>query len=86
MGSTYKRGMNFIFYPTTLLGQIDAAIGGKWYRFQKYKNVIGTINLPNEVIIDPITTLSLDDIRFREGLIEGFKISLISGGEFYTFF
>lgn len=87
VGSTYKRGMNFIFYPTTLLGQIDAAIGGKnGIDFKKYKNVIGIINLPNEVIIDPITTLSLDDIRFREGLIEGFKISLISGGEFYTFF
>ena len=70
--------MNFIFYPTTLLGQIDAAIGGKnGIDFKKYKNVIGTINLPNEVIIDPITTLSLDDIRFREGLIEGFK-SLLS--------
>ena len=72
VGSTYKRGMKFSFYPTTLLSQIDAAIGGKnGIDFKKYKNVVGTINLPKEVVIDPLSILSLDEETFIEGLIEG---------------
>lgn len=87
VGTTYKRGMNFSFYPTTLLGQIDASIGGKnGIDFKRYKNVVGTINLPNKVIIDPISLLSLEDKLFLEGLIEGFKMCLIAGGDFYNFF
>jgi len=87
VGSTYKRGMNFSFYPTTLLSQIDASIGGKnGIDFKKYKNVVGTINLPKEVTIDPVSILSLDDETFIEGLIEGYKISLISGKDLYEYF
>ncbi len=87
VGSTYKRGMNFSFYPTTLLSQIDAAIGGKnGIDFKKYKNVVGTINLPIEVVIDPLSILSLDDETFIEGLIEGYKMALISGNDFYEYF
>ena len=87
VASTYKRGMNFTFYPTTLLAQIDASIGGKnGIDFKKYKNVVGTINLPNEVIIDPLSLLSLDEETYREGLIEGYKMALIAGRDFYSFF
>ncbi|HBT50744.1 MAG TPA: hypothetical protein DEA49_01325 [Petrotoga sp.] len=87
VGSTYKRGMNFWFYPTTLLSQIDAAIGGKnGIDFKKYKNVVGTINLPKEVVIDPLSLLSLDKETFIEGLIEGYKMALISGNDFYDYF
>jgi shikimate kinase/3-dehydroquinate synthase len=79
--------MNFSFYPTTLLSQIDAAIGGKnGIDFKKYKNVVGTINLPKEVVIDPLSILSLDDETFIEGLIEGYKMALISGNDFYKYF
>lgn len=87
VGSTYKRGMNFAFYPTTLLASIDAAIGGKnGIDFSKYKNVVGTINLPAHVIVDPICLISLSQETFIEGLIEGYKMALISGGRFYDWF
>ncbi len=87
VGSTYKRGMNFAFYPTTLLASIDAAIGGKnGIDFAKYKNVVGTINIPAYVVIDPLCLISLPQETFIEGLVEGYKMALISGGVFYRLF
>ncbi len=53
VGSTYMRGMPFGFISTTLLGQVDASIGGKnGVNVEGYKNMVGTFGEPEFVIID----------------------------------
>ncbi|GAB6189787.1 bifunctional shikimate kinase AroK/3-dehydroquinate synthase AroB [Marinitoga arctica] len=80
IGATFKRGINFQFYPTTLLAQVDAAIGGKnAINFENIKNVIGTFKIPNNVIIDPLTVISQKEENYLEGIIEAFKIGIIDG-------
>lgn len=75
--STYKRGIDFINIPTTLLSQVDASIGGKLgIDFNGFKNHIGLFNLPKKVIVDPIflETLPLNQLKsgFAEMLKHGF--------------
>ncbi len=77
VATTYMRGMNFQLFPTTLLGMVDAAIGGKFaINFNGVKNLVGTFGKP-DVFIDPIYALSLDDERFKEGIIESVKIGAV---------
>ena len=58
--SVYKRGVRFAFVPTTLLSQVDAAIGGKTgVNFEKYKNIIGVIRQPEFTFISPYVLKSL---------------------------
>jgi len=53
VASIYKRGLRFGLVPTTLLAQVDAAIGGKnGVNFDRYKNMLGTFRLPEFVYID----------------------------------
>ncbi len=80
VSSTFKRGTGLVLFPTTLLSQVDAAIGGKnGVNFAGVKNLIGTVRMPDLVVIDPVVTLSMDPGRFEEGLVEAFKMVLISG-------
>lgn len=80
VGATYKRGVKTIFYPTTLLSQVDASIGGKnAVDFDNIKNAIGTFYIPEKVIIDPLTIISQSDENYLEGIVEAFKVSLIDG-------
>nr|WP_276318771.1 hypothetical protein [Marinitoga lauensis] len=80
IGTTFKRGIKFEFYPTTLLAQVDAAIGGKnAIDYEGIKNIIGTFNIPDNVIIDPLTVISQKDENYREGIIEAFKVAIIDG-------
>ncbi len=75
--TTYMRGMNFELFPTTLLGMVDASIGGKFaINFNGVKNLVGTFGKP-DVFIDPIYALSLDDERFKEGIVESVKIGAV---------
>lgn len=63
--STFMRGCNFEFIPTTLLADIDAAIGGKnGVNFNGYKNLIGTINEPSAINIctDFLSTLPKEEL------------------------
>ena len=65
--STFKRGIDFINIPTTLLAQIDASIGGKnGINYSDLKNEIGTINLAQKVIVDTqfLKTLNKEDFSF----------------------
>ena len=80
VASTFKRGTKLFLYPTTLLAQVDASIGGKnAVNFEGVKNLIGTFRMPDLVVVDPLASLSMDDERFKEGVVEAFKMSLISG-------
>jgi 3-dehydroquinate synthase len=76
--STYKRGIDFIQIPTTLLAQVDASVGGKLgIDFQGLKNHIGVFQLPKTVLIDPkfIDTLSIQ--QKKSGFAEIIKHCLI---------
>ena len=67
--STFKRGMAYINIPTTLLGAVDAAVGGKTgINFLGLKNEIGVINPADVVLIDTAFFKTLD----RENLLSGF--------------
>ncbi len=77
--ATYKRGIDFIQLPTTLLAQVDASVGGKLgIDFQGFKNHIGLFQLPLAVWIDTnfLNTLPLQELR--SGFAEVLKHCLIA--------
>ena len=76
--ATYKRGIDFINIPTTLLSMLDASIGGKLgVDFNSFKNVIGVFQNPKYIFINPnfLNTLAQDEKR--NGLAEVCKHALI---------
>ncbi len=74
----FKRGIDFINVPTTLLGQVDAAIGSKTgVDFREYKNQLGLFVDPKVVVIDPVFLNTLDRNQFRSGFAEMLKYALI---------
>jgi 3-dehydroquinate synthase len=76
--ATYKRGVPLALFPTTLLSQADAAIGGKnAIDFLDHKNVIGTFHLPALVAADPLCLLTLTDRDYRSGWAEVVKSAVI---------
>jgi 3-dehydroquinate synthase len=80
--STYKRGIDFIQIPTTVLAQVDASVGGKLgIDFHGFKNHIGVFQLPKTVLIDPAFTSTLDWREKRSGYAEIIKHCLIRDAE-----
>lgn len=80
--STFKRGVEFVNIPTTLLSQVDASVGGKTgFNFNGLKNEIGVINQPLQVIIDTRFLQSLDHDNIISGYAEMIKHGLIHSGE-----
>jgi 3-dehydroquinate synthase len=76
--ATYKRGIDFIQIPTTLLSQVDASVGGKLgIDFESFKNHIGVFKIPNLVIIDPTFLDTLPKAELRSGFAEIIKHCLI---------
>ena len=77
--ATFKRGINFINIPTTLLAMVDAAAGGKTgINFGGLKNEIGLFAQPNSVIIDAEWLESLDHANILSGYAEMLKHGLLS--------
>ncbi|MGZ3861818.1 MAG: 3-dehydroquinate synthase [Bacteroidia bacterium] len=77
--STFKRGINFIHIPTTLLAMADASVGGKTgVDFKGYKNLIGTIMQPQGVFINEIFLKSLPARQTKNGIAEIIKAALIA--------
>jgi 3-dehydroquinate synthase len=77
--STYKRGIDFIQIPTTLLAMADASVGGKLgVDFKSFKNQIGLFNTPNSVLIDPQFLKTLAEKEMNSGFSEVVKHALIS--------
>jgi 3-dehydroquinate synthase len=84
--STFMRGLRFGFVPTTLLAQVDAAIGGKnGVNLDGYKNLVGVFRSPQCVVLnfDVLRTLSGADIL--GGLTETVKVGLIADASFFRF-
>jgi 3-dehydroquinate synthetase len=74
----YKRGVRFAYVPTTLLSQVDAAIGGKTgVNFEKYKNILGIIRQPAFTYICPQVLESLPKRDFLSGAAEMLKTFII---------
>ena len=77
--STFKRGINYINIPTTLLSMVDASVGGKTgINFNGLKNEVGVFNAANSVIIDTKFLRTLDVPNLCSGYAEMLKHGLIS--------
>lgn len=77
--SVYKRGVRFGFVPTTLLSQVDAAIGGKnGVNLDSYKNIIGVIRQPEMTFICPEPLATLPYQQLLSGAAELLKTFIIS--------
>ncbi len=74
VASTFKRGMRLVQIPTTLLSQVDSAIGGKTaVNLPHGKNLVGTFYQPHAVIADVCVLGTLPTCEFRSGLAEVIK-------------
>lgn len=80
--STFKRGMDFVNIPTTLLAQVDASLGGKTgFNFNGLKNEIGVFKEPNSVLISTHFLKTIDGGNFLSGYAEMLKHGLIRSRE-----
>lgn len=79
VASTFKRGIEFINIPTTLLAQVDASVGGKTgIDFNNFKNEIGVFNNPSAVIVNPYFLKTLSKKEYLSGFAEIIKHALIA--------
>jgi 3-dehydroquinate synthetase len=78
--ATYLRGVRWLAVPTTLLGQVDAAIGGKTaIDLAAGKNLVGAFHYPAGVVVDPDVLATLSETQRREGMAEVVKVGLMAG-------
>ena len=78
--STYLRGVSWVAVPTSLVGQVDAAIGGKTaLNLAAGKNLVGSFHWPARVVIDPALLATLPAAERREGMAEVVQTGLLAG-------
>ncbi len=84
VASTYMRGIALVQVPTTVVAQVDSAIGGKTaVNVGAMKNLVGTVYPPRLVAADPIVLTSLGERAFRSGLYEAAKHAILAGSKFF---
>jgi 3-dehydroquinate synthase len=84
VASTYKRGIDFINIPTTLLAQVDASVGGKTgIDIDHVKNMVGTFSLPQAVFIEHKFLATLAKRELLSGFAEMIKHGLIVDANYY---
>lgn len=87
VASTFKRGIDFVHIPTTLLAMVDASVGGKnGVDLGSLKNQIGVINVPKMVLIDTEYLSTLPQNQMRSGLAEMVKHGLIFDAAYWSEF
>jgi 3-dehydroquinate synthase len=84
--ASYLRGVRILHVPTTLVAQVDSAIGGKTgVDLPEGKNLVGAFYPPEMVIADPSTLRTLPPRQFRSGLYEVVKYAVIGDAELFDF-
>jgi 3-dehydroquinate synthase len=84
VASTYKRGVDFINIPTTLLSQVDASVGGKTgIDIDNVKNMVGTFSLPQAVFIETEFLKTVPKRELLSGFAEMIKHGLIADKDYY---
>ena len=84
--SIYMRGIDLVNIPTTLLGMVDAGIGGKTgVNFGNAKNMIGTFYQPSLILVDTSFLDSLPKEEVRRGIAEVIKYGVVLDKELYDF-
>ena len=82
VAATYLRGLKVIQIPTTLLSQVDSAIGGKTaVNLDQGKNLVGAWHVPHAILVDPLVLASLPSREIAAGWVETIKHALLLGGE-----
>lgn len=85
VASVLGRGAELVLLPSTLLAQLDAAIGGKTaLNLEAGRNLVGTFHPAASVLIDPNFLDSLSAAEYRSGMAELYKIALISDPAFFA--
>jgi shikimate kinase/3-dehydroquinate synthase len=80
VAATYMRGVPWISVPTTLVGQVDAGIGGKTgVDLPGGKNLVGAFHYPDRVLLDPALLATLPEEERRNGMAEVVKTGLLDG-------
>jgi 3-dehydroquinate synthetase len=80
VAATYLRGIDWVAVPTTLVGQVDAAIGGKTaVDLPQGKNLAGAFHWPARSVVDPATLETLPEEQRLEGMAEVVKTGLLAG-------
>jgi 3-dehydroquinate synthase len=81
----YQRGVAFVQAPTTVIAQVDSAVGGKTgVNHPLGKNMIGAFHQPAAVIADTATLATLPEAEYRAGLAEIIKYGVILDGDFFA--
>jgi shikimate kinase / 3-dehydroquinate synthase len=84
VAATYLRGIGWTAVPTSLVGQVDAAIGGKTaIDLQQGKNLVGAFHWPERAVIDPLALETLPEEERAEGMAEVVKTGLLAGEPFW---
>ena len=86
LAAIFMRGIPVIQIPTTLLAQVDAAVGGKTgVNLKSGKNLIGSFHQPLAVLIDPAMLDTLPEREYRAGLYEVIKSGIIRDADLFAF-
>jgi 3-dehydroquinate synthase len=86
VASTCLRGIPLVQIPTTLIAQVDSAVGGKTgVNLPEGKNLVGTFFPARLVLVDPATLKSLPERQYRGGLAEVIKYGIIADAKLFAF-
>jgi 3-dehydroquinate synthase len=84
LASSFMRGISVVQIPTTLVAQVDSAIGGKTgVNLVSGKNLMGAFHQPLAVLADPDVLSTLPDREFRSGLFESMKYGVIRNRQIF---